>query len=166
MSGLSFEQLVGYRDQETARWKKFFEQKPEALKVKTDIARQSDAAGLVYHIFSVERLHTERLLEVPISPIEITRPESFASLESLYALEREAREKIGQFLTKASDAELDKIMTIQTRSAGTLTTSKRKLFGHLLLHGVRHWAQLAPIVRQAGFPQDWLHDFLFTEAMK
>ena len=166
MTGLPFDHLLAYRDQETARWAALFEKRPEALSVACDIAGTKDVAGLVYHIFAVERLHTERLLEVPTSPIEMGRPAEFDNWPALSRLEKEARGKIAQFQAKASDAELDKMMTIQTRSAGAVTMSKRKLYGHLLIHGARHWAQLAPLLRQAGFKQDWLHDFLFTEAVK
>jgi len=166
MTGLTFEQLLAYRDQETARWHGFFGQHSEALRVACDIARQKDVAGLVYHIFAVERLHTERLLGAALSPIEIERPAEFAQMAALWELEKDAREKIERFLAMASDEELNKIITIQTRSAGTLSPSKRKLFGHVFFHSARHWAQLAPLLRQAGFKQDWLHDFLFTEAMR
>jgi uncharacterized damage-inducible protein DinB len=166
MTGLSFEHLLAYRDQETARWAALFGKNPDALHVACDIASQRDVAGLVYHIFAVERLHTERLLEVPTTPIEMGRPPEFDNWPALSGLEKEARAKIAQFQAKASDAELDKIMTIQSRVAGAYTTSKRKLFGHLLIHSTRHWAQLAPLLRQAGFKQDWMHDFLFTQAVK
>jgi uncharacterized damage-inducible protein DinB len=163
---LPFDHLLAYRDQETARWAALFEKHPQALAVACDIASTKDVAGLVYHIFAVERLHTERLLEVPTTPIEMGRPPEFDNWAALSGLQNDARAKIAQFHAKASDAELDKVMTIQTRSAGAVTMSKRKLFGHLLIHGARHWAQLAPLLRQAGFKQDWLHDFLFTEAVK
>ena len=166
MTGLPFDHLLAYRDQETARWAALFEQHPDALRVACDIAGEKDVAGLVYHIFAVERRHTERLLEVSVSAIETPRPAEFANWQGLGRLEKDARGKIAQFHAKATDAELDKMMTIQTRSAGSVTMSKRKLYGHLLIHGARHWAQLAPLLRQAGFKQDWLHDFLFTEAVK
>src|ERR1051326_2023044 len=119
---LPFDHLLAYRDQETARWVALCEKHPQALAVACDIASTKDVAVLVYHIFSVERLHTERLLEVPTSPIDITRPGSFGSLEILSARERDARRKIGRCLARANGSELDRIMPIQTRSAGTLST--------------------------------------------
>jgi uncharacterized damage-inducible protein DinB len=57
-------------------------------------------------------------------------------------------------------------LTFPTRTAGTLTASRRKIFIHALLHGVRHWAQLAACLRQQGYKQDWQHDFIFTGVVK
>ena len=34
-----------------------------------------------------------------------------------------------------------------------------------MLHGIRHWAQIATALRKAGYKQDWPHDFIFTEAV-
>jgi len=54
----------------------------------------------------------------------------------------------------ANEADWDGTLTFPTRSAGELTASRRKIFIHALLHGVRHWAQLstpsAPQGLQAG----------------
>jgi uncharacterized damage-inducible protein DinB len=36
----------------------------------------------------------------------------------------------------------------------------KKIFIHSLLHGVRHWAQLSTHLRQKGYRQDWMHDFI------
>ncbi len=55
------------------------------------------------------------------------------------------------------------MLTFETRTAGTLSSSKRKIVAHVLLHGVRHWAQIATLLRQKGYRQDWLHDFIVTE---
>jgi uncharacterized damage-inducible protein DinB len=39
------------------------------------------------------------------------------------------------------------------------------MFAHAMLHGVRHWAQLATALREAGHGTDWGHDFLFSDVM-
>jgi uncharacterized damage-inducible protein DinB len=46
------------------------------------------------------------------------------------------------------------------------TASKRKLFAHALLHSQRHWAQLATLVRAAGFPSGFKGDLLFSSALE
>ena len=45
-----------------------------------------------------------------------------------------------------------------------LTT--RKLLFHVLLHEIRHWAQIAAAVRLAGFEPPGDHDLLFSAALK
>jgi uncharacterized damage-inducible protein DinB len=56
-------------------------------------------------------------------------------------------------------------ITLQTVSAGTLHASRRTLFAHILLHSMRHWAQLTTMLREAGYKADWPKDFLFSEAL-
>jgi uncharacterized damage-inducible protein DinB len=36
---------------------------------------------------------------------------------------------------------------------------------HLFMHGIRHWAQIATALRQAGYPRQWEHDWLMSEAV-
>ncbi len=43
--------------------------------------------------------------------------------------------------------------------------SRRKLMLHMLFHSQRHWAQLATLVRSAGFPSGFHGDFLLSSAM-
>jgi uncharacterized damage-inducible protein DinB len=66
---------------------------------------------------------------------------------------------------RATDADLAKVMEFSTRTAGVLRASKRKMFTHAMLHGVRHWAQLATALREKGHGTDWPHDFLFSDVM-
>ena len=57
-------------------------------------------------------------------------------------------------------------LTFPTRSAGEFTASRRKIFIHALLHGVRHWAQLSIHLRQKGYKQDWMHDFISSGVIR
>ena len=68
----------------------------------------------------------------------------------------------GRCWLKADD--LDRELTFPTLTAGTLSASKRKIVTHMLLHGVRHWAQLAAALREAGFAQS-RHDFIFSNVV-
>jgi uncharacterized damage-inducible protein DinB len=45
------------------------------------------------------------------------------------------------------------------------TPTRRKIMGHVLLHAQRHWAQLATLVRAAGYPSGFGGDLLFTRAL-
>jgi hypothetical protein len=36
---------------------------------------------------------------------------------------------------------------------------------HMLFHSQRHWAQLATLVRSAGFPSGFKGDILFSEGI-
>jgi len=43
--------------------------------------------------------------------------------------------------------------------------SRRKLTAHALFHSQRHWAQLATLVRAAGFSSGFKGDVLFSSAL-
>ena len=46
------------------------------------------------------------------------------------------------------------------------TVSRRKIAVHALFHSQRHWAQLATLVRNAGFPSKFRGDLLFSPALR
>jgi uncharacterized damage-inducible protein DinB len=37
---------------------------------------------------------------------------------------------------------------------------------HALLHGVRHRAKLSTHLRQKGYKQDWMHDFIASGVIR
>ena len=49
--------------------------------------------------------------------------------------------------------------------SGTSPTTPRKLLCHMALHEVRHWAQIAAIVRLAGIAPPGDHDLFYSQAL-
>ncbi len=111
----------------------------------------------------MELRYSERLLETTETPYEGLPTKS---LEDLFGIHKQARQNIDQWLGKTDERDLAKVLTFKTITAGTLSSSKRKILIHALLHGVRHWAQVANTLRIQGHKQDWPHDFLFTDALE
>ncbi len=164
IAALAFDKLIEYEEEETQKWEKWLSaQPPKALEVPVGTGGTAAVRGLIWHICAVEYRHAQRLLgEPPASPEELRRD----SLEAIFRLGDTARMKLTSFLAGTTDAVLNETIAFETGSAGKVTTTRRKLLVHVLLHGVRHWAQIATALRQAGYAQDWPHDFLFTEALK
>ncbi len=160
---IGFRELTHYNDSETRRWREFFDQHPDALEVRADIAGAKDIRGLVVHIFAVELRYAERLVGAVPTPYDRLPT---GSLDEIFSIGDTAREKIRQYLARTTDADLRTVLTFETRTAGTLSSSKRKIVAHVLLHGTRHWAQIATALRQHGDKQDWPHDFIFTDALE
>ena len=163
MRGLSFGELLDYCAEETANWSDFFHKNPSALDLPSDIALTKNVRELVLHIVVVQMRYAERLLGLPITEYESltgkTGPE-------LFALSQKSFEDFRSFAVAANDSDWDGKLTFPTRTGGTLTASRRKIFIHALLHGVRHWAQLASYLRQQGYKQEWPHDFIFSKAIE
>jgi len=47
-----------------------------------------------------------------------------------------------------------------------VTATKRKILFNLVPHGMRHWAQVAMLLRQAGHRDQWPHDLLASGVLK
>jgi uncharacterized damage-inducible protein DinB len=160
---LSFAEMLEAGALETARWQNWFDRQPtELLDLPLGIAMAKDVREFLLHIFAVELRYAERLTGVPVTEYEAL---STGSVRELFAIGNKARELYRGYLTSATDADLATVMEFPTRTAGVVRASKRKMFAHAMLHGVRHWAQLATALREKGHGTDWPHDFLFSDVI-
>lgn len=162
MQALTAEELFSFCYAETRHWREWFKDNPSTLDLGLDIAQAKTVRDLVLHVVAVELRYAERLLEEPVTEYDQLPT---ASVEELFSTSDQADRKFRQFISNSTDAEWAKVLTFPTRSGGTLTASKRKIFVHALLHGMRHWAQLATFLRQEGYKQPWFHDLIFSDAM-
>jgi len=163
MRGLSFGELLDYCAEETSHWRDWFKKNPDAADVTADIAGTKNVREVVLHIAAVQMRYAERLLDLPITEYEAL---SGKSTEDLFILAQKSLEDLRSFAVAAKDSDWEGTLSFPTRTAGLLTASRRKIFVHALLHGVRHWAQLATFLRQQGYKQDWPHDFIFSNVLK
>ena len=162
MRGLSFGELLDYCAEETNHWRDFFKANPAALDLACDIAGTKTVREVLLHIVIVQMRYAERLLNLPITEYETLTSKSGPEL---FLLGHKSFEDLRSFAIAANDPDWDSKLTFPTRTGGTLTASRRKIFIHALLHGVRHWAQLATFLRQQGYKQDWPHDFIFSNVI-
>lgn len=163
MRGLSFGELLDYSAEETRRWGDFFNDNPAALDLAAEIAGAKSVREVVIHIVAVQARYAERLLNVPVT--EYASYDSM-STAAVFASAQKSAEDLRSFAVAANDSDWDTELTFPTRSAAALTATRRKIFIHALLHGIRHWAQLATYLRQHGYKQDWPHDFIFSGAIR
>jgi uncharacterized damage-inducible protein DinB len=115
--------------------------------------------GVVAHIFAVELRYAQRLQDQDVTPWEGFRQ---TSIDDVFELGDNARAQLIDFLTSATESELDRELTFQTLTAGSVTASKHKIASNIFLHGIRHWGQIATVLRQQGFSEQWSHDLLLT----
>lgn len=160
---LSFRELMAYTEEETGRWEQWLRaQDPAVLDVALGEGRWSTVRELVFHTFLVERRYADRLLGEPVTAYEGV---PHATLDELFAIHRAARERLERYVARATAAEWDEVLTFETLLYGPMHGSRRKVVAHALLHGVRHWAQIATALRQAGWPEQWPHDLLAATAI-
>lgn len=156
---LRYETLLELTSTEQHRWHDWFAERPQAWAVPFATGRMATIGGVVTHIFAVELRYAQRLLDREVTPWEDFRQ---TSIDNVFELGDNARGLLVQFLTSAPDSELDRVLTFQTLTAGTVTASKHKIASNIFLHGVRHWGQIATVLRQQGFADQWPHDFLLS----
>jgi uncharacterized damage-inducible protein DinB len=159
---LTFRELLGYTDGETRRWEAWLRERPAALDVPMGEGRWKTVGELVFHTFHVERRYAERLLGEPVTPYEAI---PHGTLDEIFAVYPEARRRMERFVAQAAAEEWNEQIQFETITAGTLVASKRKVVAHALLHGIRHWAQIATALRQAGYDGQWMHDILASDAL-
>jgi uncharacterized damage-inducible protein DinB len=159
----TLEELLADFNLTATRWQAFFAENPEAANAPTDIARSTHVAELVWHMYAASYRHSERLLGLPVTDLEGDDPPK--DLESAWKLHATASENLAIFLAQADEEAFDRIITFQTRSAGEISGTYRKLCLHVFVHAIRHWAQIGPIVRQHGYTPTWPQDIFFTTAI-
>ncbi len=156
---LSYETLLEHTSIEQHRWHDWFAEHPAAWAVPFATGRMATIGGVAMHIFAVELRYAQRLLDQAVTDWEDFRQ---TSIEDVFGVGDNARAQLVQFLTTAPEAELDRVLTFQTLSAGLISASKHKIASNLFLHGIRHWAQVATVLRQMGFGDQWSHDLLLS----
>ena len=158
---LSFDVLLEYTSMEQHRWRDWFEANQKAWELPFAAPPMATVGGLANHIFGVELRYTQRLRDEPVS--EWDKLFVNTSIEYVFALGDNARALLVDFLTNAREEELDRPLAFKTLTAGTVTASKHKIASNIFLHGNRHWAQIATVVRQHGFSTQWGHDMLLSD---
>ena len=161
LSQLTFAEMLDANERETSRWQSWFERRPETvLDLPLNIAQATNVREMLLHIFAVEFRYAERVNGLEATPYEA---QPTGSVSELFGIGTRARRMFGDYLVRATDDDLATVLEFPTRTSGILRASKRKIFAHAMLHGVRHWAQLATALRLLGYPTDWAHDFIFSD---
>jgi uncharacterized damage-inducible protein DinB len=156
---LSYRALLDVTSMEQHRWHAWFDEHPSAWPVPFATGRMATIGGVVQHIFAVELRYAERLLDKEATAWERFRQ---TTIEDVFKLGDDARAQLVHFLTTSPESELDRVLSFQTLTAGPVSATKHKIASNIFLHGVRHWAQIATVLRQNGFTDQWPHDMLLT----
>lgn len=156
---ISADKILDWNDTTAQRWRAFFAANPGALEVPSDIRNSKTVADTMQHIFAVELRYAQRLAALPESPYEAVPT---APLDALFAVHDQALAMVRALLADPA-YDWGKRITFDTITAGRLSASREAVLLHLNLHAIRHYAQLATLVRQHGYKPDWPMDYLYTD---
>jgi uncharacterized damage-inducible protein DinB len=161
---LSLDEFLAYTAGEHVKWEQWFRTQPPAA-LEASVQRGGRFAtvwALMDHIFIVEKRHTQRLMQV--SSLAQETGVTAMDAPALFAYGREAREQLQAYTTALSDAEAARVREFAMLTR-TYSLTPRKLLFHIQMHEVRHWAQIAAALRNAGFEPPGDHDLLFSNAL-
>lgn len=159
---ISAEKLVAWNDATAQRWHEFILANPLVLGLLCDIRNGRTVTDTLQHIVAVELRYAQRLAGLPESRYEEI-PKN--SIDSLHAAHELAIGLVRNLLANP-DYDWSVELTFDTISLGRLRATRETILLHLTLHSMRHYAQLATLVRQQGFKTTWPMDYLFAEAQR
>lgn len=164
MLTLTYDELLRYTNEEREKWRAWFAAHPTAI----DAPLQSDghfatAGKLIDHIFLVERRHLQRLTGDPLAQ---QTGLTGSNAPPLFDYGASVRRELEQYIADLDDDVADQARKVQVASGGEYVLTTRKLLFHILVHEIRHWAQIALAVRLAGFEPPGRHDLFYSHALR
>jgi uncharacterized damage-inducible protein DinB len=148
-------EMLAWLDTTSNHWHDLIEAHPEILAMPCDIMGASTAGQLLQHIVAVELRYAEQLSGLPVTEYSAI---AFDSADAIYKTHRCATALISKQLE--SDVDWNQRIDYVTRSMGPARSMRKTILFHALMHAIRHYAQLATLVRQHGVKPGWQMDYL------
>jgi uncharacterized damage-inducible protein DinB len=162
--GVTLLELLAWNRESSNFWKAHLDANPHVLALPCDIGGTANVQEFVRHIWGVELRWSQRLAGMPV-----TAREGFPSgpLDALFALHEQGAEIFAGLQAAPEESwEQPYVLEMDWAPPEMRTVTRRKVAVHALFHSQRHWAQLATLVRAAGFPSGFRGDLLFSPALR
>ncbi len=160
---ITLEELLAWNQESSNFWKAHLDANPALLALPCGIGGAATVQEFVRHIWGVELRWGQRIAGLPV----LAKEEMPAGpLDAVYGLHNQAIEVYRTLLDDPAQ-NWNETMTLDFPwlPPQARTSTRRKVMGHALFHSQRHWAQLATLVRAAGFPSEFKGDLLFSSAL-
>jgi uncharacterized damage-inducible protein DinB len=160
---LAFSELIHYTNAERDKWRDWFGAHPAAIDAPVQPGGRLPTVGkLIDHIFLVERRHLQRLTQ---SPLSTTTGLTGNNATPLFDYGASVRRELEQYVQDLDDELAEQVRVFDVREQQWPMTPRKLLF-HILLHELRHWAQIALAVRLAGYEPPGDHDLFYSRALR
>ena len=142
---ITLDELLAWNHESSSFWNEHLKANPALLELPCGIGGAANVQEFVRHIWGVELRWGQRLFDLHLQAGEIYR---------------------GLLASPAQSWDENFQLEADWLPPGVRSFSRRKVAGHALFHSQRHWAQLATLVRAAGFPSGFKGDLLMSAALK
>jgi len=155
----TLDDLLAYSDWERDQWRGWFREQPAAA-LAVDLGthnngRIRNVGELVRHIFSAEKRYVERCRQMPLTDTSTIPADDVGAL---FAFGSESRRALRELLASFPDVEWESPREMSFGTHTRIVTS-RKMILQAITHEIRHWAQIAAFLRQAGYKPGF-HDLI------
>ncbi|HSC27079.1 MAG TPA: DinB family protein [Vicinamibacterales bacterium] len=160
---VAFDELLRYSGEEREKWRAWLTANPAAMNAPVQPAdlRLPTVGRLIDHIFLVERRHLQRLTGDPLSS---STGLSANNAPPLFDYGASVRRELEHFIAELDEEAAGEVRTFDVMDREWPMTPRKLLF-HILVHEIRHWAQIALAVRLAGLEPPGNHDLFFSRAL-
>jgi len=160
---ITLEELLAWNQESADFWKAHLDSNPALLELPCAIGGADNVQEFVRHIWGVELRWSQRAAGLPLLAREETPT---GPLDALFDLHLKAVQVYRTLLDNPAQNWNETLtLALEWLPAATRTISRRKITAHALYHSQRHWAQLATLVRAAGFPSGFKGDLIFSPAL-
>ena len=158
-SAITHEELMVWNEESSGFWKAHLAANPALLDLPCGIGGNADVQAFVRHIWGAELVWSQILAGLPLTDYDVwpTGP-----LDALFDLHLTAVRNFRTILDNPAVRWNERTVDYTWRPPELPKPTPRKTLAHILLHSQRHWAQLATLIRAAGFPSGFKGDLLFT----
>ena len=161
---LSLNHLLDYTDWQRKKWHDSLRNCGEQV-LRISAGPNGDGrfeviGDLIRHIFSAEKRYVERLTGRPLTDVASVPNDS---IEALFEFAHQSRKELKQLLETFPAAQWDISREFKILNF-VVNATPRKVVTHIVMHEIRHWAQIGTLLRLNGFPGDF-HDFLTSPVM-
>jgi uncharacterized damage-inducible protein DinB len=163
-TALSFDELIEYTDWDRGKWQDWLRQRGDAV-LAASAGPHSDGrfqtiGDLVRHIFSAEKRYIDRLSNRPLTD---TAAVSNSSVDAVFEFGAQTRAELKKLIREYPAQNWDVPQEFDF-FGNYLKATPRKLVAHVLMHEIRHWAQIGTMFRLNGMTGE-MHDFLFSPVL-
>ena len=152
--------LLDYTEWDRAQWEAFFRSDGDAFRVDLGAngdGRIANVGELVRHIFSAEQRYVDRIQELPITDTSSVPADD---VDRLFDFGSQTRQRLRALVDSFPAEKWDLAREVQLGPITRVITPKSMVV-QSVTHEIRHWAQLATLLRLVG-RRTGAHDFLLS----